>query len=195
MKLADIVGRRSVSPRRLTEPGPDFGQVTAMIEAACAAPDHCRLRPWRFVLIRNDERARLAELFYAAARETHGSLSDDQAARAREKAMNGACLIAVVGIIRDDVPDVPPHEQWVSVGAAMQNILLAATSFGFGSMIVSGDKVATRVLRDGLGLGPAERLLGFVAIGMVSKQPTATERPEVDDVLSIWPPELSRGVK
>ncbi len=90
MKLDDIFARRSVSPRRLIEPGPSPEQVRTMIEAACAAPDHRRLRPWRFILIRNDARTRLADLFEAAARETHGTLSDDQSERAREKAFNGA---------------------------------------------------------------------------------------------------------
>ena len=142
---------------------------------------------YRFILIKNNERTQLADLFEAAAREAHGSLNDDQKARARVKAMNGACLIAVVGIIRGDVPDVPPHEQWVSVGAAMQNILLAATSLGFGSMIVSGDKVATRALQEGLGLSTLERLLGFIAIGTPTKQPAAAERLKAEDVLSVWP--------
>jgi len=187
--LTEISARRSVSPRRLIEPGPNPEHVTLMIEAACAAPDHRRLRPWRFILIRNDERTKLADLFEAAAREAHGSLSDDQIERAREKATNGACLIAVVGVIRDDVPDVPPHEQWVSVGAAMQNILLTATSLGFGSMIASGNKIATRALQDGLGLGALDQLLGFVAVGTVSKQRNVVERPMARDVLSVWPRE------
>jgi len=189
MTLDDMARRRSVSPRRLIEPGPSLEQVRTMIDAACAAPDHRRLRPWRFILIRNDQRTMLANLFEAAARETHGTLSEDQTERAREKAFNGACLVAVVGVIRDDVPDVPTHEQWVSVGAAVQNILLTATSFGFGSMIVSGDKVKTRALQKGLGLSVIEQLLGFVAVGTVSKLPPVPERPIVEDVLSVWPPE------
>lgn len=186
MTFDDIVRRRSVSPRRLIEPGPSLEQVRTMIDAACAAPDHRRLRPWRFILIKNDQRTMLANLFEVAARETHGTLSEDQTERAREKALNGACLIAVVGVIRNDVPDVPPHEQWVSVGAAVQNILLTATSFGFGSMIVSGDKVKTSALQKGLGLSPIEQLLGFVAVGTVSKQPAAADRPRAEDVLSVW---------
>jgi nitroreductase len=95
----------------------------------------------------------------------------------------------VVGAIRDNVPDTPPHEQWVSVGAAVQNILLTATSFGFGSMIVSGDKVKTRALQKGLGLSVIEQLLGFVAVGTVSKLLPVPERPIVENVLSVWPPE------
>lgn len=187
--VASVINdRRTVSPRRLVGRGPSTEQVTEMIEAACAAPDHRRLRPWRFILIRNDERTQLENLFEAAARETHGNLNAAQTDRAREKAMNGVCLIAVVGSIRDDVPDVPTCEQWVSVGAAVQNIMLIATSMGFGTAMVSGDKVATRALQEGIGLGSSEQLLGFIAFGTPTRQPSAIERPKAEDVLSVWPP-------
>lgn len=184
--IEDIQARRSVSPRRLVEPGPDQKQIATLIRAACSAPDHCRLRPWRFILIRQASRARLADLFKAAAIEMYGDLTEDAAERAREKAAHGPCLIAIVAHIRDDMPDVPAYEQWVSVGAAMQNILLAATSLGFSSMIVSGNKVRTHRLRDGLGLYTAERLLGFVSIGTPSKGPRRANRPMVDEVLTVW---------
>ena len=193
MQIAEIVERRSVSPRRLSEPGPTPAQLNAIIEAACAAPDHRRLRPWRFVLIRTEAREAFADLFEAAARETHGELNSDQVKRAREKAANGACLIAVIAEIRDNIRDVPPHEQWVSVGAAVQNILLAAKSFGFGSMLVSGDKVSTRALTEGFGLAPDELLLGFVAIGTISKQPGTAERPGAKEKLSYWPKDEKQG--
>lgn len=184
---AIINDRRTISPRRLTEPGPGKDQIEEMIKAACAAPDHRRLRPWRFILVNNEARGRLADLFEAAARETHGFLNETQVTRAREKAMNGPCLIAVVGVIRDDVPDVPEWEQWVSVGAAMQNILLIATSMGFGTAMLSGDKVATRALQEGLGVGTSETLLGFIAIGTSKSELNAIERPCSDDASSLWP--------
>jgi len=184
-----ILSRHSVSPRRLVAPGPDRAQIMTLIEAAAAAPDHRQLRPWRFIHIRAEGRAGLADLFAAAARETHGEMSESELGRAREKAMNGACLIAVIARIRDDVPAVPPHEQWASVGAAMQNLLLAATAMGFGSMIVSGGKVATHALPAGLGLGPEETLLGLAAIGTPARAPHEKSRPDPASLLTDWPPE------
>jgi nitroreductase len=138
------------------------------------------------VVIAPESRSNLADLFEAAARETHGDLTEDGLKRAREKAFNGACLIAIVAHIREDVVDVPAHEQWVSVGAALQNILLAAMALGFGAMIVSGDKVASRVLQSGLEIKPEEQLVGFVAIGTSAKGPHPIERPEVGEVLTTW---------
>lgn len=188
MTYLDLLARRSISPKRLVEPGPTADQIALMIQAACAAPDHRRLRPWRYILIDNQAREQLADLFEEAARQTHGQLNDEQRGRAREKAANGACLLAVVAVIQDQVNDVPTHEQWVSVGAAVQNILLAAQAIGFGSMLVSGDKVATQALRLGLGLTPGEQLLGFIALGTATKTAKPTKRPCVEQVLSVWPP-------
>jgi nitroreductase len=186
LKIEDILARRSVSPRRLVEPGPDQFQIEALIAAACSAPDHRRLRPWRFVQIARESRARLADLFEAGALEKHVTLGKDGIERAREKAFNGACLIAVIARIRTDVPDVPAHEQWVSVGAALQNILLGAMALGFGGMIVSGDKIASFALQNGLGVRPEELLLGFVAIGTPAKVPSPNSRASVNEVLTVW---------
>lgn len=187
MKVADLLERRSISPKRLVEPGPSEADIAAIIEAACAAPDHRRLKPWRFILIRNEARDALANSFEAAAFETHVSLSPEQIERAREKAFNGACLIAVIARLRQDLRDVPLHEQWVSVGAATQNMLLAAHALGFGAMLVSGDKVATRALCQGLGLRDGEQLLGFVALGSIVKAAKPSVRPKADELLSAWP--------
>ena len=58
-----IRSRRSVPALQLREPGPSPEQIHSAIDAALSAPDHGLLRPWRFVLIRGEARARLAELF------------------------------------------------------------------------------------------------------------------------------------
>ena len=186
IELEDIQARRSVSPKRLGHPGPSNQQITEMVTAACAAPDHRRLHPWRFILIPENCRGALADLFEAAAWETHVVLTDDGVRRAREKAANGASLVAVIACIRPDFADVPEHEQWVSVGAALQNLLLAASGMGFSAMIVSGDKVGTRSLRSGFALTENETLLGFVAIGTPSKSPIEVARPTAQSVLTVW---------
>lgn len=189
MDLEGIMSRRSVSPRWLVEPGPSEDQLRAMIRAACSAADHRRLQPFRFIHVDNARRDKLSDLFVLAAYETHGDMTAEQETRAREKAMNGAVLVALVACIQRDVADVPEHEQWIAVGAALQNALLAAHAQGFSAMIVSGDKVTTSVLRTGLGITPSEHLVGFIAVGTASKTPRP--RAELDPVskLSLWPNE------
>src|ERR1700730_16391987 len=57
----DVLLKRR-SARALTEPAPDEGALQLIFSSAVRAPDHGRLRPWRFVVVRGGARERLREL-------------------------------------------------------------------------------------------------------------------------------------
>jgi nitroreductase len=179
-----ILRRRSVPPRKLTAPGPDKDQLSMIVEAATVAPDHGRIRPWRLFLIA--DRNALAAIFSNATREIDPHISEDLLRREAERAHHAPCLIAVIARIDKDHAIAPPSEQWISVGAALQNILLAAEDLGFRAMMVSGKKVGTDVVRKGFTLSDGEELVGFVAIG--SATVPAKDRQDTPDagVLTVW---------
>jgi hypothetical protein len=85
------------------------------------------------------ERA-LAELFARGAAQR--GQSAEEVERARARAFNGPGLAALVARVRDDVPDVPSHEQWLCVGAALMNFLNALHLMGFGAKALSGASVS-----------------------------------------------------
>ena len=62
-----IRGRRSVSPRKLSAPGPSDEQLSQMAAIIAAVPDHGRLSPARLVHIA--DRQALADLFVDALKE------------------------------------------------------------------------------------------------------------------------------
>lgn len=137
--------RRSTGPRGLSGPAPSPEQWQAAAEVATRAPDHQGLRPYRFVHVGDEQRPALAELFAQAAAE-QGRDAEGMAI-ARERAATGPGLLAVVARIRDDIPDVPPHEQWISVGAAVMNLLNALHAMGFGAKVLGGSIARTGVVR------------------------------------------------
>ena len=49
---------RRYSARSLTEPAPDDAALALILESATRAPDHGRLRPWRFIVIKSEARAK-----------------------------------------------------------------------------------------------------------------------------------------
>jgi hypothetical protein len=49
--LEVLLGRHSVSSRLLDAPGPSVPDIRLMVSAGLRAPDHWRLRPWRFIQI------------------------------------------------------------------------------------------------------------------------------------------------
>ncbi len=61
-----VHSRRTTLPKRLTGPGPDEAQKQLILHAACAAPDHEQLLPWRFIEVPQPARARLGEAFAQA---------------------------------------------------------------------------------------------------------------------------------
>lgn len=161
--LLDLLrSRRSIGPRGLTGPAPTPEHWQAAAEVATRAPDHQGLRPYRFVVVGDDERAALAELFAQAAAEQ--GRDAEGVAIARERAAVGPGLLAVVACLRDDVPDVPLHEQWMSVGAAVMNLLNALHGLGYGAKVLGGSIAQTDAVRRSF-CNPGEQIACWVICG------------------------------
>ncbi len=173
-----IQSRQTVMPRRLTAPGPDAAQLHDLLALAAAAPDHGQLTPWRFVVVPPSARARLAEVFALALTDRDPTASEEQVSHAREKAHRAPLLMVVVACLGPRAPDIPALERLVSVGAAVQNLLLGAHAMGFGTGLTSGKAMASTRLRALLGLTDTEVPVCCINIGRVSRhKPRQGKRP------------------
>jgi hypothetical protein len=140
-ELLDLLAlRHSVGPKNLASPGPTAEQWARAAQLALRAPDHGGLRPFRLVVVGDSQRDALAELFAVGAFQR--GQGAEEVERARARAFNGPGLAALVARVRNDVPDVPPHEQWMCVGAALMNALNALHLMGFGAKALSGASVS-----------------------------------------------------
>lgn len=185
--LALITSRYSVSPKRLVAPGPDAAQLQAMVEAAGCAPDHELQRPWRLVHIGADQRAALAEVFVRGLLERLPDAPADAQAQAREKAFRAPMLLLAVACLEPAHPDVTPAERHVALGAALQNLLLAAHGMGYSAMLTSGQALRTAGFARAFALAPGEQALCFVAIGTPTEV-KRRHRPSAHELLSDWRP-------
>ena len=184
--LAALRSRRSLGPRGLAVPAPTVEDLQTAAELALCAPDHQGLRPFRFVHVGDEARPALAELFAAAACEQGRDDEGIEAARAR--AATGPGLLAVVARIRDDVPDVPPHEQWMSVGAGVMNLLNALHVMGYGAKVLGGSLARSASLRSAF-CNDGEQIACWVITG--SREPKAPDDPvrrQARDLLTDWEP-------
>lgn len=180
--LLELLGLRySVGPKHLTSPGPTARQWARAAALAARAPDHGGLRPFRFVVIDATQRTALSELFAQGAAER--GQNAEEIARARDRAFNGPGLAALVACVRPDVPDVPAHEQWLCVGAALMNFLNALHLMGLGAKTLSGASVSDPAIRAAF-CGEGEVLASWVIAG----QPTRAAHPKADEPA---PPTLS----
>lgn len=170
-----IVSRQNISPRRLVEPGPSAEQLHTLIGLAGAAPDHGLLTPWRFIHVPPDQRHRLAEAFALALVDRDPGATEEQIEAAREKAYRAPLLLIAVACLGRREPDTPSLERMVSMGAAIQNILLGAHAMGFGAGLTSGQAMASPRLHALCRLGDGEVSVCCINIGTVSKR-KATKR-------------------
>ncbi|MBS0444371.1 MAG: nitroreductase [Proteobacteria bacterium] len=191
-RLALLISRRSVAPKRLAGPGPSAAEIDAMLAAALRAPDHGRLTPWRVIAFAAAQRPALADLFEAEKRRRDPLMSDDDIARARGHATVPPALLAFVVCPRR-TSAVPMREQWLAAGAALGNLLNAAHALGYGAIMLSGDRCHDAALTGALGITGDEVLAGFVSIGRIAKLPPPAESPDPAAVLTSWrgPPEPS----
>lgn len=177
--------RQTILPKRLLAPGPDAKQLGTILSAAATAPDHGQLQPWRFVLVPQAARARLAGVFGTALMERDARATPEQLAQACEKAYRSPLLmLAVVEGQRGDA-EIDLAERIVSAGCAIQNMLLLATAFGYGSAITSGKALKSAGLRALFGLAASEQALCFVSIGTTQSRKPARLRPVPPDFVSI----------
>jgi len=173
-----LLTRFSVSPKHLGEPGPSDEELSVVALAALRGPDHDKLIPFRFVLIRGDGLERLAELFVDYGRR-RGKTGEALAAE-RERAIQAPVVMAVIGRIDETNAEVPAREQWAAVGGAVSNALTALHFLGYAGKMLSGIRAADSAIGQAF-CRTGETLLGWISIG-TPKTP-AKPRGEIDPAL------------
>jgi len=163
--LSALETRRSA--RKLTEPGPTQEQLERILRVGVNAPDHGRLRPWRFVVVTAQARLGLGDLLARLLKEKIPGATAEQLAAERNKVLRAPCIIAVAA--RLSGTKIPEIEQILSAGAAAENIFLAARALGFGVMWKTGDAAYNPQMKRYLGLVPEDHIVAFLYIGTVAE--------------------------
>lgn len=158
--------------------------VEKLLAAAVQAPNHYRVRPWRFVVLEGAARERLGEVLALTARERFADLPEG----AREKALAAerakplrAPLVVAVGVDRPVEPRVLEIENVCAAAAACQNLLLAAHASGLAAKWRTGGPAVDPRVKEHLGLAPDQHLIAFLYIGYPEVEAGPVERPSFDD--------------
>jgi nitroreductase len=165
--LEAIFARRSIGT--LVEPAPSPEELDLLLAAASAAPDHGEARPWRFVVFTGEARADFGAVLEQAVRDDAAAAGAEPEQRLLDKAPTRflrAPMIIVV-LCRHQARRVLPAEQRDAVAAATQNLLVAATALGYGSMWRTGEAASSPTVKRALGLEEADSIIGFIYLGTV----------------------------
>lgn len=159
---------------RVSEEMPSRADIEELLELAVRAPNHHRTEPWRFYVLAGDERMRLGRAIEREAIEA-GADAERAGSDARAKVERAPVIVVFTCVVSDD-PKVIEAEELASVAMAMENFLLGAYAKGLGAMLRTGTTAYHPAITDTLELGPSEKVVGFVYLGMPAGDRDMTPR-------------------
>ncbi|KJK15618.1 nitroreductase family protein [Pseudomonas sp. 2(2015)] len=183
MEALDALLNR-VSVPRLLDPAPNTAQREALFQAALRAPDHGQLRPWRFLTVEGEARAKLGELL-AEAVKLNGETGQAALDKVRAMPLRAPLLVVVVARLQDHFK-VPQSEQRLAAGCAAHGILLAAHAQGIGAVWRTGELSYSKHVAKGLGLADNEEIIAFLYLGTPQNEPRTAPVLATADFVSAW---------
>lgn len=187
MNTLDAITSRQSIGKVKPDPVPR-GMIEKLLSAAAQAPNHYKVRPWRFVVLIEAARDRLGETMAEAFIEKFPDLPPDAQVKAlekeRSKPLRSPLLIAV-GVDKPAESKVIEIENVCAAAAACQNLLLAAHDLGLAAKWRTGDPAFDSKVKEFLGFEPDQHLIAFLYIGFPEQEVDPVVRPSFDD-RTIW---------
>jgi len=168
-----IRSRRTSLQMDPEDPVPDE-LLALLLELATWAPNHKRTWPWRFTVVTGAARHRLGEALAMVAPDL--GVPPDKVAKLRTKYARSPAVVLVW--VKVDPQPLRAKEDRDAVAAAVQNLLLAATSFGLGNYWATVPEVLEDCVRRFAHLGDDHDLVALVYLGWPTGTAVAPERPE-----------------
>ena len=162
--LEAIFSRRSVAKVSGTRPARE--EIVRLLEAAVRAPNHHLTEPWRFVVLAGHVLEDLGEVMAERVQRERAGSPDLEARVRIERArpLRAPVIVAFVYVPSAN-PQAVEVEDRYSVGAAMQNLLLAAHASGMGAYVRTGAPARDPAVHRLLGLTEGEEIAAFVYLG------------------------------
>ena len=179
-----LTSRRS--PAQFAEPAPDEVALGAILRAAMRAPDHGKLKPWRFVVLRGDGRKRFGDVMAEAMKRREPEAPANMVEREREKPLRAPLIVVLAAAIKEG-HKIPVVEQLLAAGAAAQNVMLAAHALGFAAAWKTGAPAYDNYVKEAMGLAPSDAIVGFLYLGTPAAAPSALPPSELADFVRTWP--------
>ena len=173
-----------LSASGLTPPEPDAATLGRILAAASNAPDHGKLKPFRFIVIRGRARLAFGEVCAEAMKRREPETDAAGLDRERQKALRAPMIVVVAAkVVKHKIPEI---EQVLAAGAAAQNIFLAAHAEGFGAMWKTGAPAYDPFVKQALGLSGDDAIVGFLYLGRPDRPLPPRPLKPAGELVSEW---------
>lgn len=143
-------------------------ELKSILSCALTAPDHKRLRPWRYIVCHPEHKETLTRLIVSSLQETSLDMKENQVEQVRRK-LGFAPHVVICLLEINRCCSVPEIEQVLSAGAAIQNMIVAAEALGYKCYWKTGEWAYNMKLRENLSLDPETFITAFLGFGKAAE--------------------------
>ena len=158
--------------------------IEKLLDAGNQAPNHYKVRPWRFVVLTGNGRNKLGDAMAASLHDRQPDLPTEGLDKTRVLPLRAPVVIAV-GVDKPAESKILELENYAAVSAACQNILLAAHALGLGAIWRTGEWARDAKVKEFLGFVPDQHIVGFIYIGYPEAIGEYPPRPSFED-RTVW---------
>jgi len=172
------------SQKKVKQDSVPHPMIEKLLDAAVQAPNHYKVRPWRFVVLTGKAREKLGEAMAASLQDRQPDFPQEAFDKARATPLQAPVVIAV-GVEKPTEPKVSEIENICAVAAATENLLLAAHALGLGAKWRTGEWARDLKVKEFLGFEPAQYIVGFIYVGYPEFIAEYPQRPSFED-RTVW---------
>lgn len=183
MELFEAIHNRQTQGKVKPDPLPRE-TIEKLLDAAVQAPNHHKVRPWRFVVLTGEARNRLGDVMAASQSDQKPDLPQEAFDKTRAIPLQAPVVIAV-GVDKPVEEKVLEIENISAVSASCQNLLLAAHASGLASKWRTGVWARDAKVKELLGFEADQHIIGFMYIGYPEFNPEPKQRPSFED-RTVW---------
>ena len=182
-----IKNRRSIYPNQYIEKDISEDSLKKLFDNANMAPTHRLTQPWRFKVVRGENRMKLAKILSSIhlSMNNTGKKSRTKLLKIKEKCIASA-VILIICMQRDPKQSIPEWEEVAATAMAVQNIWLTCFTMGIGCYWSS--PVSINELGNYVNFKKGERCLGLMYLGYYdSKEKIVFKRDLIDHKIDWFP--------
>lgn len=158
--------------------------IEKLLNAAVQAPNHYKVRPWRFVVLTGAARDKLGDVMSASLQDRHPDFPQEAFDKAHATPLRAPVVIAV-SVDKPMEEKVLEIENICATAAACQNLLLAAQAEGLAVKWRTGEWARDAKVKEFLGFAPEQHLIAFLYVGHPEFVADYEPRPSFED-RTVW---------
>lgn len=207
MELKKVIKERQ-SIRKYEDVKPSVEEVKEIIDAARLAPSAANAQMWYFVAVYNKDLKEKIKKTIENKYEEMKNWSVSKGSESELERIKGnstfflkapviiACFMEPIisfrekilqakGISEEQILRMVPKRDIISMGAAIENILLTSVDLGYGACWLNAPVVAYKELEELFNLDKKYHLVSFIAIGKSIDSTPRVNKKRLEDILTI----------